>query len=74
MLDIPRKTDATIKDIRNFIAGEYVPAKSGRAFDKRSPVDGRLIARVAEAGETEVDAVFETREPSRRIGVFELRL
>ena len=56
MLDIPRKPDATIKDIRNFIAGEYVPAKSGRAFDKRSPVDGRLIARVSEAGEAEVDA------------------
>ncbi len=59
MLDIPRKTDATINEIRNFIAGEYVPAKSGRAFDKRSPVDGRLIARVAEAGEAEVDAAVK---------------
>jgi aminomuconate-semialdehyde/2-hydroxymuconate-6-semialdehyde dehydrogenase len=61
MLDTARKTQppaapATIKDVKNFIAGDYVAAASGRSFDKRSPVDGRLIARVAEAGEADVDA------------------
>lgn len=56
MLDKPHNSATAAKDIQNFIAGEYVPARSGRAFDKRSPVDGRLIARVAEAGEAEVDA------------------
>ena len=56
MLDKLSKSDAALKDIQNFIAGDYVAAQSGRVFDKRSPVDGRLIARVAEAGEVEVDA------------------
>jgi aminomuconate-semialdehyde/2-hydroxymuconate-6-semialdehyde dehydrogenase len=45
-----------VKDIKNFIAGDYVGANSGRSFDKRSPVTGALIARVAEAREPEVDA------------------
>ncbi|MFN3659543.1 MAG: 2-hydroxymuconic semialdehyde dehydrogenase [Pseudolabrys sp.] len=61
MLDVARKpeqpgTPAPVKDIKNFIAGEYVAAKSGRTFDKRSPVTGALIARVSEAGRAEVDA------------------
>ena len=56
MLDKPSTSDAALKDIQNFIAGDYVAAQSGRVFDKRSPVDGRLIARVAEAGQAEVDA------------------
>ena len=56
MLDKPNKPDTALKDIQNFIDGEYVAAKSGRAFDKRSPVDGALIARVAEAGEADVAA------------------
>ena len=42
--------------IRNFIHGEYVEANAGKAFDKRSPVDNRLLARVSEAGKDEVDA------------------
>ena len=45
-----------VRSIPNFIDGRFVPAGGGRSFDKRSPVDGRLIARVAEAGREEVDA------------------
>ncbi len=60
MLDRTEKpnsaTDAAVKDIKNFIAGEYVTAKDGRGFTKRSPVDGAPIARVAEAGKADVDA------------------
>jgi aminomuconate-semialdehyde/2-hydroxymuconate-6-semialdehyde dehydrogenase len=60
MLDVTGKPksagQAAVKDVRNFIAGEYVAGKDGRSFDKRSPVDGRLVARVSEAGQTEVDA------------------
>jgi len=64
MLDVARKPDNSasapaVKDILNFIAGEYVPAQSGKTFDKRSPVDGALIARVSEAGEAEVNAAVE---------------
>jgi aminomuconate-semialdehyde/2-hydroxymuconate-6-semialdehyde dehydrogenase len=58
MLDVTRKTEqpAAVKDILNFIAGDYVAAKSGKRFDKRSPVTGALIARVSEAGQAEIDA------------------
>ena len=43
-----------MKEILNFINGEYV--STGNWFDKFTPYDGRLIARVAEAGRAEVDA------------------
>jgi aminomuconate-semialdehyde/2-hydroxymuconate-6-semialdehyde dehydrogenase len=45
-----------VRSIPNFIDGRFVPAAGGRSFDKRSPVDGRLVARVAEARAAEVDA------------------
>jgi aminomuconate-semialdehyde/2-hydroxymuconate-6-semialdehyde dehydrogenase len=41
-------------EIRNYIDGE--PVAGVRWFEKRSPVDGRVVARVAEAGAAEVDA------------------
>lgn len=61
MLDVTRKPDSpsSVKDIQNFINGEYVPARTGRTFDKRSPVDGALIAKVAEASEADVDAAVK---------------
>jgi aminomuconate-semialdehyde/2-hydroxymuconate-6-semialdehyde dehydrogenase len=63
MLDTTEKPKTAakpaVRDVRNFIAGEYVAARSGRTFDKRSPVDGALIARVSEAGEAEVDAAVK---------------
>jgi aminomuconate-semialdehyde/2-hydroxymuconate-6-semialdehyde dehydrogenase len=42
--------------VRHFINGQFQPSASGAQFDKFSPVDGRLIARVAEGGKAEVDA------------------
>ncbi len=62
MLDVTRKPGqpaSAVKDIPNFIDGVYVPAGAGRTFDKRSPVTGALIARVAEASETDVDAAVK---------------
>ncbi|MBI5911773.1 MAG: 2-hydroxymuconic semialdehyde dehydrogenase [Betaproteobacteria bacterium] len=44
-----------VATIFNFIGGEFVAATSGKTFDKRSPVDGRLLGLVSEAGEAEVD-------------------
>jgi acyl-CoA reductase-like NAD-dependent aldehyde dehydrogenase len=38
-----------------WIDGRYVPAVSGETFDCVSPIDGRLIARVASTGEADVD-------------------
>ncbi|MBI5781710.1 MAG: 2-hydroxymuconic semialdehyde dehydrogenase [Rhodocyclales bacterium] len=43
-----------MKEIRNFIDGAFVA--TGKTFEKRSPVDGRVIALVHEAGQAEVDA------------------
>lgn len=38
-----------------FIDGKYVDAASGQAFDSISPVDGRLLAKVAQCGAEDVD-------------------
>ncbi len=43
-----------MKQILNFINGEYTA--TSKTFDKRSPLDGRVIAQVHEAGRAEVDA------------------
>lgn len=43
-----------MKQILNFINGEF--AASSRSFDKRSPVTGKVVAQVHEAGRPEVDA------------------
>ena len=45
-----------MRQIDNFIAGAFVPAASGKRFDKHSPLDNTLIASIAEAGQPEVDA------------------
>jgi aminomuconate-semialdehyde/2-hydroxymuconate-6-semialdehyde dehydrogenase len=46
-----------MKQIKNFIGGEFVATE--RWFDKRSPLDNSIIARVAEAGRAEVDAAVK---------------
>ena len=43
-----------MKQILNFINGEY--QATGRSFEKRSPLNGAVIAQVHEAGRAEVDA------------------
>jgi aminomuconate-semialdehyde/2-hydroxymuconate-6-semialdehyde dehydrogenase len=45
-----------VREVLNFIDGEYRASASGKAFENRSPTDNRLVGRVAEAGEPEVDA------------------
>ena len=40
---------------RAFIDGRYVDAADGATFDCLSPIDGRLLARVASAGAADVD-------------------
>ena len=45
---------APLPQIDHFINGGFVA--SDRRFDKRSPVDGSVIARVAEASREQVDA------------------
>lgn len=45
--------------VENFINGEFTAGISGQRFDKRSPLDGRLIASVSHAGLAEVDAAVK---------------
>ena len=43
-----------------FIDGAYVSAASGATFDCISPIDGRVIAKVAECGEEDVDRAVKS--------------
>lgn len=45
-----------MRQVENFINGEYVTASGGKRFDKRSPLDNTVVASVSEAGRPEVDA------------------
>ncbi len=46
-----------------FIGGEWVPPVSGKYFDSINPANGRVLAKVAEAGEKDVDlAVSAAKE------------
>ncbi len=47
---------AVPREIRHFIGGRFVGSAGGRRFSDVSPVDGRAIATVHEAGAAEVDA------------------
>ena len=53
-----------MKTIRNFIDGEYRDA--AKSFEKRSPVTGAAVARVAEAGPAEVDAAVRVARAALR--------
>lgn len=44
-----------MRQIDNFINGVFVPGSAGQRFDKRSPVDNRVIASIAEATRGDVD-------------------
>ncbi|GAB3628343.1 betaine-aldehyde dehydrogenase [Pandoraea terrae] len=46
--------------IKNFINGEFAVAADQKFFEKRSPLDNRVIAQVAEAGRNEVNAAVRS--------------
>jgi gamma-glutamyl-gamma-aminobutyraldehyde dehydrogenase len=63
MLDRPNcragwqaRADALEIETRAFIDGAYVPACSGKTFARISPIDGRVIAHVADCEAADVDA------------------
>ncbi len=53
-------------EIRHFIDGVYTAGESGRTFENRSPVDGRLLSIVHEAGRAEVDAAVRAARAALR--------
>ena len=55
-----------MKEIKNFIDGNYVTNSTGKTFDKRTPVDNSVIGLVHEAGEPEVDAAVAAARAALR--------
>ncbi len=55
---------------RAFIDGRYVDAADGRTFDCVSPIDGRVLARVAEGGAEDIDRAVAAARRSFEAGVW----
>lgn len=53
-----------------FIDGRYVPAASGITFDDVSPIDGRVIARVAATDQADVDRAVAAARRAFEQGVW----
>ncbi|PXW92316.1 2-hydroxymuconate semialdehyde dehydrogenase [Sphaerotilus hippei] len=45
-----------MQTLRHFIDGHAVPSQDAKTFEKRSPLDNRVLYRVAEGGRAEIDA------------------
>jgi gamma-glutamyl-gamma-aminobutyraldehyde dehydrogenase len=55
---------------RAFIDGEYRDANGGRTFDCLSPIDGKLLAKVADSGAADVDAAVAAARRAFDSGVW----
>ncbi|ASL47690.1 Aldehyde dehydrogenase PuuC [Burkholderia sp. AD24] len=55
---------------RAFIDGEYRDAAGGRTFDCLSPIDGKLLAKVADSGAADVDAAVAAARRAFDSGVW----
>ncbi|MFM0643316.1 aldehyde dehydrogenase [Paraburkholderia bryophila] len=55
---------------RAFIDGEYRDAAGGRTFDCQSPIDGKLLAKVADSGAADVDAAVAAARRAFDSGVW----
>ncbi len=55
---------------RAFIDGEYRDAADGRTFDCLSPIDGKLLAKVADSGAADVDAAVAAARRAFDAGVW----
>jgi len=55
---------------RAFINGRLVAARDGRVFEKKSPIDGRVIAEVARCSARDVDEAVAAARASFEAGVW----
>jgi len=55
---------------RAFIDGRYLPAASGLTFDRVSPIDGRVIAKVASTDVTDVNLAVAAARRSFESGIW----
>ena len=51
----PEVRNGAASEVRMLVDGKGVPALDGQTFDVVSPVDGRIVARVAKGGPADVD-------------------
>ncbi len=56
---MPNPDSHSLPSGKLFIAGNWVDARSGRSFETLNPSTNEVLARVAEAGEPEVDAAVD---------------
>jgi 4-(gamma-glutamylamino)butanal dehydrogenase len=55
---------------RAFINGEYCSAQSGKTFDCVSPIDGKVLAQIADCGEADVNAAVNAARRAFESGVW----
>ena len=57
-------------DGRAIIANQSVDARSGETFEKRSPVDGRVLATIAAGDAPEIDDAVQAARKAFEDGVW----
>lgn len=55
-----------MKEIKNFINGQFVASINGKTFENRNPVNNTLIGMVSEAGEVEVDSAVKAAKAAMK--------
>jgi aminomuconate-semialdehyde/2-hydroxymuconate-6-semialdehyde dehydrogenase len=59
------KPGEPVQLIKNFINGAFVEGTAGKVFEKRSPLDNKVIAEVSEAGKADVDVAVRAAHAAR---------
>ncbi|MDG2526714.1 aldehyde dehydrogenase [Stenotrophomonas sp. HITSZ_GD] len=62
--------DALRPETRAFIDGRYVEAANGASFECRSPIDGRLLGRIAKCGEEDINRAVAAARRSFESGAW----
>src|SRR5580704_1731239 len=64
--------EATRLSIRDkaFIGGQFVPSAAGRTFDNISPIDGRVLARIAAGDAEDIDRAVKAARLTFEAGVW----
>ncbi|GGB91949.1 gamma-glutamyl-gamma-aminobutyraldehyde dehydrogenase [Marinobacterium zhoushanense] len=62
--------DALVINGQAFIDGRYQPAQSGKAFDCLSPIDGRLLAKVAACDEADANLAVASARAAFNAGAW----
>ncbi|MGD9811974.1 MAG: aldehyde dehydrogenase [Sphingobium sp.] len=61
----PASTSPFAESYNNYIGGRWVAPKSGRYFDNISPVNGRLLCRIARSGAEDIEAALDAAHAAK---------